>query len=182
MVVITLSGEPGAGKSTVLRNLQSQGFEVMSSGEVFRALAAEKNMDLPAFGKYVDEHPEADIEIDVRMKDKIADVVFNQRVTPRNVVAEGRLAGKLHKGADLKVWLCAPLKERARRIADREKIPTAAAMENTRMRELCELVRYKKYYDLDLGDLSTYDIVINTEKLNPQEVTDIILKAASRRM
>jgi cytidylate kinase len=181
MALITLSGEPGAGKTTVLKNLEAMGFQVMSSGEVFRKLAAEKGMDLPTFGKYVDEHPETDIEIDRRMKEKVFYYTVGTGSNSK-IVAEGRLAGKLHKTACLKVWLCAPLKERARRIAGREQIPTAVALENTRARELCEVVRYKKYYNLDLNDLSTYDIVINTEKLNPQEVTTLILKAVERKM
>lgn len=90
---------------------------------------------------------------------------------------EGRLSGFL-VDADLKIWLKAPLEVRARRIAKRECKSVEKAMEETSEREECERERYLKYYDLDVKDLSVYDIVIDSSKWSAQEISEIVEKSA----
>ena len=43
-------------------------------------------------------------------------------------------------------------------------------------REKSEVLRYKKYYNIDLEDISIYDIVIDSGDKTPEEIVDIILE------
>ena len=65
MVVITISGPHGAGKSTIAKALAKHfGFRYLSAGEVFRKMAREYGMNIIEFTEYVSKHPEIDFEID----------------------------------------------------------------------------------------------------------------------
>ena len=41
-------------------------------------------------------------------------------------------------------------------------------------REKSEALRYMNYYKIDIGDLSIYDIVIDSEKWNQYQILDIL--------
>ncbi|HID26230.1 MAG TPA: cytidylate kinase, partial [Methanosarcinales archaeon] len=105
-MIITISGKPGSGKSTVAKALSDYFLmDLVSSGEVFRQLAKEQHKTLLEFGKLCESNPEIDRMIDERQK-KIAQ-------EHDNIIIEGRLSGYLIK-ADLKIWLKASLGERAK--------------------------------------------------------------------
>ena len=66
--------------------------------------------------------------------------------------------------ADLKIWLFAPIGCRIKRIVFRDQIAdeeTATAV--TLERERCEAGRYRTYYNIDINDLSIYQIILNSE-------------------
>ena len=168
-MIITLSGQPGSGKTSVAKELaEKYGFVVISAGEQFRKLAAERGMTLEEFGSLAENDPSIDLAIDQRQKEL-------SRQFP-NVLVEGRLAGRTIE-ADMRIWLKTPLRIRAERISNRENIPVHRAYDETHAREICELSRYKKYYDIDLTDLSCYDLVIDTSKWDAKGVSSIIFKA-----
>lgn len=166
---ITISGPPGSGKSTLSKMLSAKlGLELVSMGDIFRKLASEKCMSLDEFGTLAKCNDEIDRKLDDVQK-KIAK-------EKDNIILEGRLSGFL-LDADLKVWLKAPLKIRAERIAKRENKTLSSAMKETSEREECERLRYFNYYKIDIRDLSVYDIVIDSTKLSPEEICDIVGKA-----
>lgn len=166
---ITISGPPGSGKSTLSKMLSARlGLELVSMGDIFRKLANERCMSLDEFGTLARCNDEIDRKLDDLQK-KIA----NEK---DNIILEGRLSGFL-LDADLKIWLKAPLKIRAERIAKRENKSISSAMKETSEREECERVRYLNYYKIDVKDLSVYDIIIDSSKLSPEEICDIVGKA-----
>src|SRR6056297_3679287 len=69
--------------------------------------------------------------------------------------------------ADIKLWLDAPREIRAERIADREEKPVEVARQETSRRENSEALRYKEYYNIDIKDLTIYDITCNTARWGP---------------
>jgi cytidylate kinase len=92
-----------------------------------------------------------------------------------DLVLESRLAGWMAgEHADFKIWLDAPLAVRARRIADREDKPVDRAREETRARAESEARRYREYYGIDIEDLSIYDLVLNTARLDPDGVVEAL--------
>lgn len=167
---ITISGPPGSGKSTLAKLLSSKlGMELISVGDIFRKQAEQRCMSLEEFGLLAEKDESIDKKLDEEQK-KLAR-------EKDNIILEGRLSGFL-VNADLKVWLKAPLEIRGERIAQREGKTVAKAMEETSEREECERERYLKYYNIDVKDLSVYDLVIDSSRWSPEEISEIVLKAA----
>lgn len=168
-MIITISGPPGSGKSTLSRLLSVKlGMELISAGDIFRKQAEKHCMSLEEFGLLAKSDGNIDRKLDEEQK-KLAR-------EKDNIILEGRLSGFI-VDANLKVWLKAPLQIRAERIALREGKPVAKAMEETSEREDCERERYLRYYDIDIKDLSVYDLVIDSSKWSPEEISEIVVKA-----
>ena len=154
---ITVSGLPGSGTTSLSRYLaERHGFQMISAGEVFRQLAKEHNMELAEFGRLAEEDPAYDKLIDARQKEIAAE--------RDNIIVEGRLSGWMVEDADLKIWLYAPIGCRIKRIAFRDQTADEKTAELlTLEREKCEAGRYRTYYSIDIGDLSIYHLVLNSE-------------------
>ena len=166
---ITISGPPGSGKSSLSKILSVKlGMELISMGDIFRKCAEDRCMCLAEYGILAKNNGDIDREID-EMQKKIAK-------DRDNIILEGRLSGFL-VDADLKIWLKAPLAIRAARIAKRENKPVSIAKSETSEREVCERDRYINYYDIDIKDLSVYDIVIDSSRLSPENISEIVSKA-----
>lgn len=168
-MIITISGPPGSGTSTLSKMLSARlNMELISIGDIFRKMAEERCMSLEEFGLLAKCNEDVDRKLDEEQK-KIAG-------EKDNIILEGRLSGFL-VDAHLKVWLKAPIEVRAERIAQREGKSVPKAMEETSEREECERERYLKYYNIDIKDLSVYDLVIDSSKWNPEEISEIAGKA-----
>ncbi|MFA4934947.1 MAG: AAA family ATPase [Candidatus Methanoperedens sp.] len=168
-MIITISGPPGSGKSTLSGLLSARlGMELVSMGDVFRKLAQDRCISLEEFGLLAQRDEKIDRKLDEEQK-KIAK-------EKNNIILEGRLSGFL-VDADIKVWLKAPLAVRAERIAQRENKSAAKAMVEASEREECERERYLKYYNIDIRDLSVYDLVIDSTRWSPEEISEIVVKA-----
>lgn len=168
-MIITISGPPGSGKSTLSKILSARlEMELVSMGDIFRKLAQERCMSLEEFGLLAKCKDNIDRELDEAQK-RIAK-------EKDNIILEGRLSGFL-LDADLKVWLKAPIELRAKRIAQRECKSVSCSMAETSEREACERERYMNYYNIDIKDLSVYDLVIDSSKWGPEEISEIVEKA-----
>lgn len=176
MSVVTVSGYPGSGTSTVARLLSGRtGLPVVNAGDVFRGLAQERGQDIAAFAEHVRRHPEVDREIDERQVD----------VARRGeVILEGRLAGFMTHRAGvpaLRVWLACDLDERVRRVAGREALPEDEARRGVLERQRAERERYLAFYGFDLDDLSLYDLVLDSGALRPAPLAEAVLAAMEDR-
>lgn len=170
-MLLTVSGPPGSGKSTNAAAL-AEAFELdhVSGGDIFRELADERGYSPVEFNELAEENDQIDRDLDARLRE-IA-------VEDDDVVLESRLAGWLAGDhADVKIWLDAPLAVRADRIADREDKPTAVAREETERREQSERKRYQEYYNIDIAELSIYDITYNTARWGPEAVQTMLATA-----
>jgi len=165
-MIVTLSGLPGSGKTSVARELISRyGFTLISAGEQFRKLARERGMSLEEFGALAQKDSSIDIAIDRRQKELAVKYDMS--------LVEGRLAGRTID-ADLKIWLKTTIDVRAERVAKREGISVQRAREETAARELSEAMRYKDFYNIDQNDWSCYDLIIDTRLWDAKGVADII--------
>ncbi|MBR2384576.1 MAG: AAA family ATPase [Clostridia bacterium] len=67
---ISLAGDLGSGKSTVGAILKERfNAEIVSIGQIQRAMAAELKMDTCEFNKYQETHPEFDKILDTKLAD-----------------------------------------------------------------------------------------------------------------
>jgi len=165
--VITISGPPGSGKTSCAMELaQVLGLSFLSSGTVFRELAKQRSLSLEEFSKMAEQDSSIDKEIDS---------ITQRKAREGGVVIEGRLSAWFARDyADLKVYLTAPLDERAKRVAQRDGISFRDAISSVLLRECSERRRYKEYYGIDVDDLSIYDVVINTGLWNKESVVKIL--------
>jgi cytidylate kinase len=174
---ITVSGPPGSGTTTLAKYLaRTHGYEIISAGEMFRQLAQERSMNLADFGALAEKDVSIDAMIDVRQKE-----VARKK---DNLIVEGRLSGWMVEGADLKIWLHAPIGCRAQRIAARDGSDEYTAREVTLQREESEHTRYLHYYGIDIGDLSHYDLILNSELWNQEDlgaIADVAIQALKPR-
>jgi len=170
MKVITLSGYPGSGTSTVLRLLsESTGLRAVNAGDIFREMAKDHGQELADFADYVRRHPEIDRKIDDRSV---------ELARAGDLILEGRLAGHMTRQAGvpaLRVWFACPRQLRVSRVADREGLDEKEALRRVQQREVAERERYIDFYGFDLDDLSFYDHVMDTEALRPEPIAKKIL-------
>jgi cytidylate kinase len=171
MVVITISGLPGSGTTTVSKKMAKRlKLRYVDAGKIFRKLADDYNMELADFGSYATDHPEIDNELDQKQLEIAKE---------GQVIIEGRLAGWFLNERDIpafKVWLEAPLETRVKRVVKREKKPSEIIEKEILEREKSEKERYKKIYNFNLLDLSLYNLVINTTDYTPDEICDVIIE------
>jgi cytidylate kinase len=171
MTVVTISGLPGSGTTTVSKLLEEKtNINYVYSGDIFRKMAKEYGMSLEEFSRYCENHKDVDEELD-RYQLKI--------LLEGNVILEGRLAGWIAYRSNissLKVALEADLETRAERIVKREKGDLNNRKKEIESREKSEAARYKKYYDIDVYNMKIYDLVIDSSNKTPEEIVEIILK------
>ena len=168
-MLITISGPAGSGKSTAAAALADElGYDHVSGGDIFRELAAEKGLTPLELNKLAEEDDAIDRDLDRRLRNLAAE--------RENLVLESRLAGWMAGGhAEFRIWLDAPLDVRASRVADREDKDPELARTETEARADSEAKRYADYYDIDIEDLSIYDLVLNTARLGEKGMIEPIV-------
>ncbi|MFC6835166.1 (d)CMP kinase [Halomarina ordinaria] len=168
-MLITVSGPAGSGKSTAAAALaEALDYEHVSGGDIFRSVAAERDLTPLELNRLAEEDDAIDRDLDRRQRDLASEA--------EDVVLESRLAGWMAGDyADLRLWLDAPPAVRAARIADREGKERAVAREETTARAESEALRYREYYGIDIEDRSIYDLALNTARLGPSGVVGVIV-------
>lgn len=171
-LVITISGLHGTGKSTYARAL-AECFMLrhISAGVLFRQIADEKKLSLQQLSALAARDKSIDRLVDKRTREE---------VKAGSLVVDGQLSAWIAgKEADIKIFLSASDETRFSRIASRDGVSLQEAENLTIKRERLERARYKRYYAIDICDLSIYDIVLNTELL-PVESNIAILEMVVR--
>jgi cytidylate kinase len=162
--IITIGGKPGSGKSSTAKGVTSHlGYQHFSSGDLFRALAREKGLDLLTANFTAEQNTEFDKLVDGRLQE------LGQ--TEDQLVIDSRMAWHWIPGS-FKVFLDLDLETAAQRILDtmddarlenehvhRDPVEYAAVLQQ---RLDSESRRYKALYDIDPYVLDNYDLVVNT--------------------
>jgi cytidylate kinase len=164
---ITVSGPPGCGATTLCDRLsEAMDCPYVSGGQVFRELAAERDMNLNQLTAKAEETDEIDRALDGRLRS----IAEKWGAANKAFILESRLAGWIAGNrADLRIWLDAPEEVREKRILDREE--TTWEM---RVREVSEAGRYESYYEIDIEDREFYDVQLNTARWDKEAVFDIV--------
>lgn len=171
LVLITISGHPGSGTSTLVHILcDRRGWTSLNGGDVFRAEAADRGLPLEDFSRLCRDEPGVDRTLDDRLRQAML-------AESGPEVIESRLAGWWadQLGLDcIKVWLEVSAAERARRIVEREGGELSAALERMNGRMAADALRYDLLYSITLDDMSPYDLKLNTDEMQPDEVADSV--------
>lgn len=173
MAIITVSGLPGSGTSTTCKLLRERlGWRYVNAGEFFRQLALDQGVSLAEMG----QRAEAEGQVDRQLDEGMVQLARQEQ----DLIMEGRLTGwmALRQGLPaLKVWCHAPLEVRAGRVGQREQQTAEEALRDIAARERSEHQRYTRHHQIDLDDLSIYDLVLDTADLTPEQVVAAIMAA-----
>ena len=172
---IAITGDPGSGKSTFARAVSElTGFRLITTGNIFRTLAAEKGISLTELNEMAESQAEIDHLVDDFLK-----TLDNQK---EHLILDSRMAWFFVKDA-LKIRLTVDLEVAVHRIFKdgaelREKFPDMnTAIDEVDRRRKSEILRYKNLYGVDIGDPVNFDLVINTSQKAPRDVTQEFEKA-----
>ena len=164
--IVALSGLPGSGTSTVSLLLNELlGWHYVNAGQIFRNLAAAAGVSLAEFGQRAEKDGSTDRQLDARMVE-----VAHQY---DGIILEGRLTGWMssrHELNALKVWLKADAEIRAARLSRRDGLPLEQTLQDMVERQQSERQRYAEYHDIEIDDLSIYDLIIDTRTLLPKQI------------
>ncbi len=167
-MIITISGLHGTGKSTIGKLIaQRMNLKYYSTGQAFRDLAQEMKMTLEEFTDYVEENPDVDKKLDI----KIIEIARKG-----NIIIDSQLSAYiLDSIAQFKVLLTCPLELRVKRMAERDKTSYEDKLSETIMREESEMERFRKLYRIDLNNVKIYNLILETENLTVEEIVEKIV-------
>jgi len=177
---IAISGRPGAGRSTLLKNLkplvEALGWETFSGGDWARKFAIENGKhDSKDITHHLatDYSDEIDHQIDVAMRKKLSDP--NTHVAVESWIAGWNMRGLPHV---LKVLLMTEDSLRIDRVVNRDNLSVEEAKAHLRDREDANIGKWKRMYGVtDFWDSKYYDLVINTYSHGPKETLNLVLQA-----
>ena len=178
MQKIAISGELGSGK-TVLGKLlcDKLNFKLISVGGIQRELAQAHGMTTLEFNKYMETHPEIDIECDNK--------VIEHGRSPVNLILDSRMAWHFVPHA-FKIHLIVSNEIAAQRIfSDNQRkneiyFDLNETIEQIKLRKNSEMKRFKEQYNVNIDNLSNYNLVIDTSYILPEELSDFIIEKFQR--
>lgn len=183
-MILTISGTPGSGKSTIAQILvEKLNAERIYVGGIRREIAKEKGMTLMELNEYAQTHPETDVDVDEKAATEARKLEKKKKV----VVVEGRT--QFHfLPESVKIFITVNPEEGARRIwKDLQHKDLRQQRNEGTIRSLAEMKkslrerfendqrRYRKYYNLDITKHKQYDLVIDTTKITAQQGAERIL-------
>ena len=65
---------------------------------------------------------------------------------------------------------------RAKRISERESKSVDVARNEIKIREESEASRYMEIHNIDINNYEIYDMILNTDRFNPESISQIILE------
>ena len=176
-MIITISGKPGSGKSTVGKILAKKlGYDNFSTGDFMRQMAEERDVTILELNKIAQKDATIDEELDTRQK--------HLGIENDNFVLDARL-GYHFIPKSFKIFLDVNIDVAAQRIASDtqesrnvEGVGSIADAKHKMQARLAEeKTRWQKIYQLNPFDLSQYDLVIDTTDIDVEHVIKRILLA-----
>ena len=177
MVVIVVSGMPGAGSSTIAKMLAKWlGMKHFSAGDFFKKKAEENGVEEKETRRATkflqsDSGSRKDFHVNI-------DNLQRELAKEGNIVIEGKLSIHMLEGLyDVSVWLKASQETRARRISGRDNLVEKDAISVIKERDRIERESFLKIYGFDtFSQEQKSNIIVDTSNKTPEQIVDIIIK------
>lgn len=170
-MIITISGEPGSGKSTVGKKLATElRYKFISIGERFRKIAEKKGKNILELMNSPKEFAKIQEKVELYLDD------LSQR---DELVIDGRDAF-IHIRDSFKIFLKVDDKVAAKRIFEADRIgkpefkTVQESLEAMQSRKKQEQEIYKKLHNVNILDESLYDLVLDTTHTTVEEALVMI--------
>jgi len=170
---ITISGELGSGKSSLSKLLcEKTDFKIISVGAIQRELAEKHGMSTLEFNKYMETHPEIDIECDNK--------VVEYGLSEANLILDSRMAWHFVPHA-FKIHLLININIAANRIyndnvrKNEQNNNIEHAIQNIITRKASEVKRFKEQYNVEINNLQNYNIVVDSSFITADNLADFVL-------
>jgi cytidylate kinase len=175
--VICICGLSGSGKSTQAKIIAKKyRLKNYSGGDALKALAIEKGYKPQEHGWWESNEGlrflkmrSQDLKFDNLIDNKLLEIAKKGNV----ILDSWTMPWLLETG--FKIWLGASFQKRAERIAKRDSISVDEAFIALKSKEGKTKSIYKKLYGFKLGeDFTPFDMILDTEHLNIEDVTQVL--------
>jgi predicted cytidylate kinase len=172
-MIISLSGAHGSGKSTIAQMLAEKlSWTRYSMGELRREAAQKRGLTLAEYNKIG--------EIDIKTDKEVDEYQKKLGQTKDNFIIEGRTSWYFIPNS-LKIYLDVNEDEGARRIFSHlqkknnrnedKNLNSVEDVKNSMKKRLeSDVLRYKKYYDINVNDTKHYDFYLDASNLTIEQV------------
>ena len=171
MLRITVSGSPGSGTSTLVEKIcQSRNWSSLNGGRIFRAEASSRGLSVVEFSALCKK----DLNVDRALDEKLKKILASPD-SPE--VVESRLSGwwAHQMGINcLRVWISVSDEKRARRIQTREGGELEERLLESKQRQDDDNQRYMELYQIDMSDMTPYNLVIDSDEIDANEVFRLV--------
>lgn len=155
LVVIAVSGLPGAGTSTISRHLADKlGIEYFSPGEFFKGESNLEKENESAIDVWLNQGKEKKFHEDL-------DNLQIEKAKKGNIVICGKLSIHVLDGiADIGVWVDCSFDKRVERVSERDDISLGNARKKLLEREEIESKEWKRIYGIDRLDQREKAVIV----------------------
>jgi cytidylate kinase len=175
-MIITISGLPGSGKSTVGRLLASRlGYKFYSIGELRGEIALRMGITIDELNEIGKKEAWTDRKVDEYTR-QLGEKGDNFVIDGWNAFHFIPRSFKVFLGVDPCTGAERIFRDQRKDEKRAESVEECLGMLRKRLKETDE--RYRKHYNLRFLDRKNYDIVIDTTGMKPEEVADRIIRAA----
>jgi cytidylate kinase len=184
-MIISFSGDPGSGKSTVAKKIAEKlKWPRYYAGGIMRQKAKERGMTVSEYNKLCEKDKSLDVEIE--------NYIEKLGKTDDNFIIESRTAWhfipnslKIHIQVDEVVGatrIFNELKENDDRNEDTNLKTVYAVIKSNQERKKNEHDRYLSHYNINISDKNNYDYVLDTTNLNKDEVFENIFNYINKKL
>ena len=177
--IITICGGLGSGKSSTAKGVaQALGYQHFSSGDLFRQVGLELGLSI----NEINIRAETDKKIDEMTDQKLRDLGNGSKLVIDSRTAFHWIPESFKVYLDLppeiaKNRVVNSLKENPLRMQSEKVSTSEEAYEKLRARLVSEQKRFWDLYKIDNTKKEQFDLVVDTDKNNLQEVIQIIVSA-----
>mgnify|MGYP000278862540 CR=1 FL=1 len=173
MAKVTISGHPGSGTTTLVSILEKRfNWNSINGGQIFRSAAKKKGISLVDFAELCLIDDKVDKELDEELI-----LIIEDSEGPE--IIESRLAGHwaIKKNIDCKkIWLKVDEEIRAERVQKREGGELNHVLFSIKQRAEKDDLRFQKFYQISLEDMTPYSLVIDCNTKTPDEIAKTVIE------